>query len=56
MSYNKIVSRVNAALNFFADTTDVDYMEGFSCAEVMSQDADIKQEVWLFPELRRLGY
>jgi hypothetical protein len=56
MSYNDIVSRVNAALNFFADTVGVDYMEGFNCAEVHEQDADIKQDVWLFPELRKLGY
>lgn len=56
MKYTDIVARVNAAMNFFADTKDVNYMEGFSAVEVMEYDSENKQDVWVFPELKKMGY
>lgn len=56
MTYSQILSRLNLAYNFFADTVGVDYLEGFSAAEVRELDSDMMQDVWVFPELKRMGY
>lgn len=56
MNQADIVHRVNAAMNFFADTQDVDYMEGFTPAEVRAEDRDLQKDLWIFPELKRFGY
>lgn len=56
MSHADIICRVNAAMNFFADTQGVDYMEGFTEAEVRAEDRDIQKDLWIFPELKRFGY
>lgn len=56
MTYADIVKRVNAVANWFADTVDVNYVEGLSASEVRSMDADYKEDVWLFPEMKRMGY
>lgn len=56
MKHEDIVRRVNAAMNFFADTQGVDYMEGFSPSEVRAEDRDLQEDLWIFPELKRFGY
>jgi hypothetical protein len=56
MSYQQIKDRFNAACNWFADTAGVDYTEGWSAAEVRSMDAEHAKDVWIFPELKKMGY
>jgi hypothetical protein len=56
MTLADITERVNAAMNFFADTQGVDYMEGFSEREVRAYDREVKEDLWVFPELRQFGY
>lgn len=56
MEYASIIKRLNAASNFFADTVGVDYLEGFSAAEVRAMDSEMRTSVRLFPELKKMGY
>ena len=54
--FNVIRQRVNNALNFFSDTTGIDYCEGLSAAEIMQEDKINSDSVADFNELRKLGY
>lgn len=56
LEYANIIKRLNAASNFFADTAGVDYLEGFSAAEVRAMDSEMCTSVRLFPELKKMGY
>lgn len=56
MTYAETYTRCNAALNFFADTTDVDYLAGLSAAEVMQEDSVNKSMAIDIKELRQFGY
>ena len=52
--FQAIRSKVNKACNFWADTIDVDYVEGLSAAEIMEQYAIDKDMIKYFPELREI--
>ena len=52
----EIIARLNLAYNFFADTTDIDYTEGFTAAEIRIMDRDVRKDIWIFPELKKMGY
>jgi hypothetical protein len=56
MEYSNIIKRLNAASNFFAGTVGVEYLDGFSAAEVRAMDSEMRTSVRLFPELKKMGY
>lgn len=54
--FAKIKARLNKACNFFADTTDVDYCEGIDAATITRMDSENRQDIRIFPELKKMGY
>ena len=57
MAHSEIVSRVNLACNFWADTEGVDYCKDMTRAEILQEDRDNINLVRFFrKELRALGY
>lgn len=57
MNFNKIKKRVNKVANFWADTHDVDYVEGLSKEEILYYDKENKEDYFIFKkELRDCGY
>jgi hypothetical protein len=53
MTYEKRAQIVNKCLNFFADTTDVDYVEELSAAEVQREYAECRDMARDFPEIKK---
>jgi len=54
--YATICRRVNAAGNWFANTKDVDYCACMTAPEVLATDRENREDLRIFPELRRMGY
>jgi hypothetical protein len=54
--WSAICNRVNLAANFFADTVDVDYIEGLKVATIVEEDNRNIEDLDTFPELKALGY